>query len=133
MFTNTYKDKLFQKLIPFWDLACRLTMANIFLPSGISKIDGWEATLYLFREEYCVPCMPLAAYLATGVEILAPIMLIFGLGSRLAAFSLFLVSIAVHITYPTFSEHYLWMLICLGITLRGPGKFSLDVFFFQKK
>jgi putative oxidoreductase len=126
MITYSCRDKLFQKLIPFWDLACRLFMADIFLRAGLSKVDGWEATLFIFREEYCVPCMPAAAYVATGVELIAPIMLAVGLGSRLAAFALFIVSIVVHVTYPTFSEHYLWMLICLGIVLKGPGKFSLD-------
>ncbi len=104
-------------------------MAHIFFQSGISKLDDWEATLCLFQQEYCVPCMPIAAYVATGAEILAPIMLVLGLGSRIAAFTLFILSIVVHITYPNFCEHYLWMLLCVGITLRGPGKIALDHYF----
>ncbi len=129
---QAYREKLFQKLIPFWDLVCRILMARIFFQSGLSKVDDWEATLFLFQKEYCVPCMPVAAYVATGVELIAPILLILGFWSRLTAFSLFILSIVVHTTYPHFFEHYLWMLLCLSIVLRGPGKFSLDRFFWKE-
>ena len=50
-----------------------------------------EETFYLFREEYKVPLLPsgAAAYLNTVAERVFPVLLFFGLASRLSALGLF--------------------------------------------
>ena len=127
MITYASRENLFAKLSPFWDLFVRLFMAHIFWRSGLTKIDDWDATLFLFKQEYGITLFPtLAAYASTGIELVAPVMLVVGFGSRLAAFSLLILSIIIHMTYPQFNEHYLWMLLCAGIVLKGPGRIALD-------
>ena len=57
---------LFDKLSPFGDLLLRCWVAYAFWVSGLTKIQTWDSTLYLFENEYNVPLLPpeLAAYLA---------------------------------------------------------------------
>ena len=49
------------------DLAIRLHVANVFFKSGLTKIDDWDKTVFLFQEEYHVPLLPpeAAAFLGT--------------------------------------------------------------------
>src|SRR6058998_1621886 len=75
-------------------LASRLAVADVFWRSGQTKVNGFsirEETFYLFREEYKVPLLPpdLAAYLSTIGEHVFPILLFFGLASRLSSIGLF--------------------------------------------
>ena len=122
------------KLLPLWDLTARFFIARIFWKSGLTKIDDWDATIWLFKKEYGMSFMPtLMAYLGTGVELIAPVMLLFGIGTRLAALALFGLSVVIHITYPSFHEHYFWMLVCSAIALRGPEMLSIDYWWCKKK
>lgn len=134
MFVCKTIEKISAKLLPLWDLTARVFIANIFWKSGLTKIDNWEATLWLFKKEYSIPFVPsIAAYLGTGVELLAPIMLVFGFGTRLAALGILGLSIVAHIIYPTFHEHYFWMLLSSAIMLRGPEMLSLDHWMCNRK
>jgi hypothetical protein len=62
----------------------RIYVAWVFLKSGMHKIGDWETTLVLFEYEYQVPLLnfELAAYLATFGELVLPVFLIVGLGTR---------------------------------------------------
>ncbi len=64
------------RLNPAVSLLFRLWIAAIFWQAGLTKIASWDATLYLFNYEYSVPLLPpeLAAYLGTGVELLADVL-----------------------------------------------------------
>src|SRR5882724_4163946 len=68
---------------PVLDLAVRLWMARVFFNSGRVKIADWNATIYLFRDEYKVPVLPpeVAAVLGTTFELGMPIFLVLGLGA----------------------------------------------------
>lgn len=131
MFNCACIQKLIHKVsaffIPIWDLTARLVMAELFWKSGLTKIDDWEATLWLYKHEYDIDFLTtLSAYVSTGIELGAPVMLVLGLGTRFAAASLFVLSIVIHMTYPNFHEHYFWMLVCAAIALRGASTISLD-------
>ena len=120
-------------LKPALDLGIRAFVANVFFQSGLTKIASWETTLLLFESEYAVPVLPpvLAAYLGTAAELVLPVLLLFGFGSRFAALGLFILNIIAVISYPGLSEvglkdHQYWGLLLLVTLFHGPGKLSID-------
>lgn len=111
----------------------RLAMAQVFWAAGMSKIASWSSTLDLFAYEYAVPLIPstLAAYMAAGAELLFPVLLVVGLGTRVAAGGLFILNAVAAISYPDISpaginDHYFWGAVLLSLFFYGPGRLSLD-------
>lgn len=120
-------------LAPLFDLGIRIYVARVFWLSGQTKIQSWESTLMLFEYEYAVPVVPfdVAAYAATGVELVAPVMLVLGLGTRLGALSLFVLNYVAAISYPDINiagikDHLLWGTMLAISFFHGPGKLSVD-------
>jgi putative oxidoreductase len=118
---------------PVLDLGIRIMIGLVFFQSGLTKIASWSSTLALFQGEYSVPLLPpvLAAYLGTAAELGFPIFLVLGLGSRFAAFGLFIFNIIAVISYPGLGEvglrdHQYWGLFLLVTLMHGPGRLSLD-------
>ena len=118
---------------PAVDLLLRLWVANVFFKSGLTKIANFDSTISLFENEYVVPLLPpeLAAYLGTGAELILPVFVVLGLGTRLAAIALFLFNIVAVISYPDLSpaglnEHIFWGLLLLVTIVHGGGKLALD-------
>ncbi|MFD1626618.1 DoxX family protein [Azospirillum griseum] len=118
--------------VPYWLLALplRAAVAPIFWRSGMTKIADWDATLYLFSEEYQVPLLPpeLAAYLATTVELVTPPLLILGLLTRPVAAVLLGMTIVIQLAvYPNaWPVHIQWAAMLLILLCRGAGSLSLD-------
>lgn len=117
-------------LAPLADLLARLYIARIFLLSGWNKLADWETTLYLFTEEYHVPLLPgkLAAILGTGGELLFPVLLIFGVMTRLSAAGLFALNIVAVMSYwhvlknlpVALEDHLVWgVLLAVLATYQG--------------
>ncbi len=125
----------------------RLAIAGVFWQSGQTKIQGFaldptlgrlelgwprlgEATVDLFRDEYRVPLLPpeLAALTATWAEHLFPILLVLGLGTRLAAAGLLAMTAVIQLfVYPSaWPTHGTWAMVLLYLLARGPGRLSLD-------
>ena len=113
----------------------RLYVSWVFLKSGMHKIGDWETTLVLFEYEYQVPLLnfEFAAYLATFGELVIPIFLIAGFGTRFAALALSLVNIVAVISYyATLAKgaglvwHYLWGSMLLVNIVYGGGLASVD-------
>lgn len=124
---------------PVLDLALRLWVAQVFWKSGLTKIQSWDTTLMLFEYEYAVPVLPfnVAAVLATGVELAAPVLLIIGLGTRAGALALFVLNYVAAIAYPDISaaglkDHYLWGTMLAVTFFHGPGLLSVDHFLGKK-
>jgi putative oxidoreductase len=126
---------LLRKLGSPFLLFLRLYVAWVFLKSGMHKIGDWETTLLLFEYEYQVPLLnfELAAYLATFGELVFPLLLIAGFGTRLAAIALFFVNfVAVISYYATLAKgaglvwHYLWGSMLLTSIIYGGGYFAVD-------
>ena len=120
-------------LSPILDLGVRLYVARVFWKAGIVKIQSWDSTLMLFEYEYNVPLLPFdgAAYLATGVELAAPVLLVLGFGGRVAALALFMLNYVAAISYPDISiagikDHLLWGALLAVTFFHGPGKLSID-------
>jgi len=118
---------------PLADLGVRLFVAAVFFQSGLTKIANWASTLSLFENEYAVPLLPsnVAAFLGTGVELFFPALLVAGLGTRFAAFVLFVFNIVAVVSYPDLGaaglkDHQLWGVLLLVTLLHGPGAISLD-------
>jgi putative oxidoreductase len=100
---------------PLADLAVRLFVAAVFFQSGLTKIASWDSTLALFENVYAVPLLPpaLAAFVGTGVELVFPVLLVLGAGTRFAAFVLFVFNIVAVVSYPDLGaaglkDHQLW-------------------------
>ena len=112
---------------------CAFFAAAVFFQSGLTKTANWASTVSLFENEYAVPLLPpeLAAYLGTGVELFFPVLLVLGLGTRFAAFVLFVFNIVAVVSYPDLGaaglkDHELWGLLLAVTLLHGPGALSLD-------
>jgi putative oxidoreductase len=107
--------------------------AAVFWMSGETKVDGWHlkaSTFTLFREDYHVPLLDpvVAAYLSAFAEHFFPILLVLGLASRFAAFSLLFMTAVIEIfVYPdAWPTHGVWATCFLIVISRGPGVLSLD-------
>jgi putative oxidoreductase len=138
-------------LMPVADFLARYWVAGAFFSSGLTKtVTGnftlfgqtftyplsvlpTESTFTLFEYEYHVPLLPpmLAAYLGTAAELLLPVFLFLGLGTRYAALALFVFNIVAVVAYPDLMaaglrDHQVWGLLLLITLCHGPGKLSLD-------
>lgn len=121
------------RLAPVADLLIRLWVANVFWKSGLTKIATWDSTLYLFEYEYAVPLLPtpVAATIATGVELLMPVLLVIGFATRLSASVLFVFNIVAVLSFSAITvwsatDHQLWGLLLLVTMFHGPGRLSVD-------
>ncbi len=148
-------DHLFQNtaqlLTPVADFLARYWVAGAFFISGLTKTTSGsfsllghtfsyplsllptESTLTLFEYEYQVPLLPsaLAAYMGTAAELLLPVFLFLGIGTRYAALALFVFNIVAMVSYPDLmgaglAQHQVWGLLLLITICHGPGKLSVD-------
>ncbi|WP_290877532.1 DoxX family protein [Aquabacterium sp.] len=120
-------------------LAARLCLFEAFARSGWLKLQDWEATLFLFQEEYHVPWLPpeWAAWLGTGGELVFPTLLALGLLARPAALGLSVVNAVAVIAYPDLApaalkDHHLWGVLALGLALFGAGRLSVDAWWWGR-
>lgn len=124
---------------PLGDLLARVWVAYIFFMAGLLKYQTWDATLHAFHHEYAVSFLPpfFAAVLATGAELILPILLLLGLGGRLSIVIFFLYNLIAMFSYPHLwtpegamglAQHISWGLLLALLMFHGPGKLSLDYF-----
>lgn len=121
-------------------LAIRLYVPWQFFKSGLVKLQDWDSTLYLFRDEYHVPLLPPAAAAVTGAagEIVFPVLLAAGFLTRYAALGLSAVNVMAVVSYAhvllsegfeaALGQHYLWGSLLLVLAVFGPGRWSVDEF-----
>jgi putative oxidoreductase len=127
-------------LVPVFDLAIRIWIGLVFFRSGLEKAKDWDATVFLFREEYRLPLLPpeLAAALGMATEFTMPILLFLGLAARLAAAPLIIMTCVIQFvlgaSMPAYDsvEHYYWLFLLTAIVVRGPGKLSVDHLIVQR-
>lgn len=122
----------------------RIVLGGIFWRSGQTKVaDGtWfdltDGTYALFRSEYSgVPLPPdLAAVLANAAEHILPVLLFFGLFTRMGALGLLGMTLVIQIfVYPEawWAEHSLWAALAIVLVLRGGGILSLDAVLVRRR
>lgn len=121
-------------LLPLSLFAMRLYLARVFFLAGLTKIQDWDTTVFLFTEEYRVPLLSpaVAAMLGTAGELLLPPLLLLGLAGRFAALGLFVLNIMAVVSYwhalegSALEFHLQWGLMLLLLLAAGPGKLAVD-------
>lgn len=133
--TTYYRSsaELLNFLQPIALLTARLYVGWVFFAAGLTKIDDWETTLWLFEEEYSVPFLPfeLAAVLGTAGELILPVLLFIGLATRFSALGLSIVNIVAVISLEDIAPaamtlHVLWGALLVQLVVFGSGKISVD-------
>ena len=128
-------NNLLLSLQPLLLLFFRFYVAWVFLKSGLWKLNNWEQNLAVFEYEYAVPLLnyEVAAYLATFGELVFPIFLIAGLGTRFAAIAISFINIVAVISYySTLAKgaglvlHQLYGAMLLVSIVYGGGFLSID-------
>ncbi len=108
----------------------RFAIAGVFLKAGLNKLASWELTVQLFADEYKVPVLPpdFAAAMSTTFEIGCSVLLILGLGTRLATLPLLgMIAVIQTFVYPNaYAEHLTWASILIFLLTRGGGPLSVD-------
>ncbi|MCI5060135.1 MAG: DoxX family protein [Alphaproteobacteria bacterium] len=124
---------------PLFDLLARAYVGLIFFKSGQSRFDSflngtWEDQIFLFSEEHPVPGIPgeIAAVMATGGELILPVLLVLGLFGRFAAAGLLVMTATIEFTYLHSTDHILWAFLLGMIFIKGAGKLSLDHLLIRK-
>jgi putative oxidoreductase len=121
-------------------LVLRLALAVPFWRSGMLKWGGFlrlnDTAVTLFSEEFMLhlpggpyhfPAPTLMAFLSGCGEIMFPILLVLGLGTRFAGLGLLFMTVIVELTVPDgWPIHLTWAAMALGIMAYGPGNISLD-------
>lgn len=128
-------------------LLARIGIGATFWVSGQTKIEGLvldpiggmvslglprlaPSTIDLFRDEYALPLLPpeLAAPLAAIAEHIFPLLLVLGLGTRLSAAALLVMTLVIQVfVYPdAWPTHATWAAALVFLLARGPGALSLD-------
>ena len=121
------------------DIGLRLYLANVFFKSGLTKVQSWDSTLYLFHDVYAVPLLPpdVAAYLATSAELGLSTLLVLGLFGRFAAAGLSILNVVAVISYADLSEagfnqHISWGILLGVLLVISRWQWSAD-FWLEKK
>ncbi len=124
------KEQLERFPLSLLQLAMRIGVGAVFFRSGLLKIDSWQFTIQLFRDEYKVPLLDpvLAAHAAAIVELGIPPLLFAGIATRFATLPLLgMIGVIQTFVYPNaWSDHLMWASALLLVLTRGPGVFSLD-------
>ncbi len=122
-------------------LVLRLAVALPFWRSGQTKWSGWfelsDGAVYLFEEEFrlnlfgyelAYPLPQVTAFAVGAAEIILPLLLVFGLGTRFAALGILLMTAMIQLTVPDGWEtyHLPWAAMALAIMTYGPGKLAID-------
>ncbi len=120
-------------LAPLLDLSLRLYLANVFFKSGLTKVQNWDSTLYLFSDVYSVPLLPpdVAATMAASAELGLSVLLVLGLFGRFAAAGLFILNAVAVISYADLSEaginqHISWGILLAVLLIASRGLWSAD-------
>jgi putative oxidoreductase len=118
----------------------RLGLAVPFWRSGVNKWDGFgqlnDVAVLLFTSEfklhlpggpYSYPAPAAVAFLSGTAEIVLPVLLVLGLGTRFAAAALLAMTALIQVTVPEgWPVHLTWAAMALGIIAWGPGRLSID-------
>ena len=126
---------------PWWvQLMLRIALAVPFWKSGILKWQGFltpsDTAIALFTDvfrlhlpggPYAFPAPAVFAFLSGCGEVILPVLLVLGLGTRFAAMGLLVMTCVVQLTVPEgWPIHLTWAAMALGIAAWGPGRISLD-------
>jgi putative oxidoreductase len=124
----------------------RFALAVPFFRSGLTKWEGFltlapsttalfenQIQLRVFDQSLAMPYPVVMAWAVSIIEVVAPVLLVFGLFTRLAALALLLLTVAIFLGYPvTFAQQPLpWVAIAAALVAYGPGEVSIDHFIWR--
>lgn len=119
----------------------RIALAVPFFRSGLTRWDGFlslsPSAAYLFEEEfklhlfggaYGFPAPLIVAHLVGSAEIVLPILLVLGLGTRFTALGLLIMAGVIQLVVPEgwANFHLPWAAMAIAIIAVGPGRLSID-------
>ena len=121
-------------------LVLRVALSVPFWRSGMLKWGGFlrlnDTAVTLFSDEFMLhlpggpyhfPAPAVMAFLSGCGEIMFPILLVLGLGTRFAGLGLLFMTVIVELTVPDgWPIHLTWAAMALSIMAWGPGQISLD-------
>lgn len=122
-------------------LALRFAIAVPFFKSGLTKWDGFltlsngarylftqEFSLHILGNQYPYPAPILMATLAGIGEIVLPILLVLGLGTRFAALGILAMTAIIQLTVPEgwANFHLPWAAMALTLVVYGGGSIAVD-------
>lgn len=125
-------------------LALRIALAIPFFNSGLTKWDGFlqlsfgaqflfaqEFKLNILGNQYPYPFPIQMAYAAGIGEIVLPILLVLGLGTRFAALGILAMTAVIQLTVPDgwINFHLPWAAMALTLVVFGGGGLAVDRFF----
>lgn len=121
--------------------AVRVALAIPFWRSGMTKWDGFlnlsNGARYLFEQEFklhifgqaiAYPFPVTAAFLAGIGEVVLPVLLVLGLGTRFAATGILIMTMVIQLTLPDglINFHLPWAAMALALMAFGGGRLSVD-------
>jgi putative oxidoreductase len=122
-------------------IALRIALALPFFKSGLTRWDGLmslsASTMFLFMDmfklhifgtEYPLPMPLLLAYVTGTAEIILPILIVLGLGTRFSASGLLGMTALIQLVVPDGWQnfHLPWATMALALIALGPGVLSAD-------
>ena len=128
-------------------MLARFSIAAVFWSSAQTKVTGFainfvtgefnlgwphlsDSAVALFQDEYKLPLLApaIAALIAATAEHVFSVLLLTGLGTRLAALGLLGMTLVIQLfVYPgAYPTHGTWAAILLMLITQGPGAFSID-------
>jgi putative oxidoreductase len=121
-------------------LLARILLVALFLPAGLSKIGGFEGTVGYIASAG-LPLPSVAAVVAIVVEVVGPLALLVGFGTRIAALVLAVFTLVASVFFHAFwavpaDQAFVQQLMfmknigvvggLLALVAFGAGRFSLD-------
>jgi putative oxidoreductase len=140
-FAKTVLDRLRRGACAIGSPLARIALAVPFLRSGLTKWDGFlhlsptaeflfeeQFKLHLFGHLYAFPFPDIIARVDSVAEIVLPCLLIIGLGTRLSALGILVMTAVIQLTVPGgwANFHLPWAALAVAIIAFGPGRLSLD-------
>jgi putative oxidoreductase len=123
---------------PLAEAAARFWLGLIFFQSGLLRVQHWSSQEFIFESISPLPGVPanLAALVTTAAELVLPVLLWLGLGQRLAALGLFVMTAVIQFVVAQTPEgienkignleHYAWMVGFLLLATRRPSVLTAD-------
>ncbi len=126
--------------VPFWRSGQSKLEGAEILGVKLNPFDIAEKKIYLFQYEFgfSEAIAPMATRLAALGEFFLPLMLVFGILTRVGALGLLIMTAVIQFwVFPeellnpngNWSLHLLWAAPLLFILARGPGAISIDALF----
>ena len=114
--------------IPFWRSGMTKWDGFLNLSSGARYLFEQEFKLHIFGQAIAYPFPLTAAFLAGIGEVVLPVLLVLGLGTRFAATGILLMTLVIQLTIPDglINFHLPWAAMALALMAFGGGRLSVD-------